>query len=107
MVGSDGLRSWAVGVEETVGVVGRGAVEASVDADGYSDDPLQVVGQVPRQELVLHRLSQPVEEGIHQGPSLPAAVRCQRLEVYGVVSNSVVPLAETQQLSTGLAASPP
>ena len=59
-------------------------------------------GRSPVKELVLHWLRQPVEEGVHQGPSLPAAVRGKRLKVDGEVGDGVVALTETQQLSSSL-----
>ena len=53
---------------------------------------------------MLDRLHQAVEEGVHQGTSLPAAVGSQFLEIYGEIRHCVLALAETQQLSTGLQA---
>ena len=88
MVGSDGLRSGVVGVEKVVGDAGQGApqkrgsglrrmsliLQACADAYGQGDDLLQVLRQFPGQQLVLHQLCQAMEEVVHQGSSLPAAV---------------------------------
>ena len=40
-----------------------------------------------------------MQEGVNEHPSLPAAVRHQRLKLYGVVGDGVVALAQTQRLS--------
>ena len=45
-----------------------------------------------------------MEKGVHQGPSPPAAVSGQHLEIDSEIQHGVLALAETQQLSTGLQA---
>ena len=79
-------------------------LQAGVHSDGECDDPLHVVGEFTGEQLVLHWLCQPVQEGIHQGPPLPAAVRRQGLEIDGEIRHGVMPLAETQQLPASLQA---
>ena len=79
-------------------------LQAGVHSDSERDDPLQVVGKITGEQLVLHWLRQPMQEGVHQRPPLPAAVRRQGLEVDGEIRHGVLPLAEAQQLPTSLQA---